>query len=392
MRLAIVVQRYGLDVNGGSELHARQVAERLAPYMQVEVLTTCARDYMTWANYYAPGQEVLNGILVRRFPVKAQRDVAAFNAFSAEIINRARSYFEEMHWMALQGPNAPGLFDFIRAEHERYDLFLFFTYLYATTYVGLQLVAQKSILCPTAHDEPWLYLDIYRTLFHLPQAFIYNTSEEAALLKRVFHINAVLNDVIGVGIEIPATIPPIQTPWEEPYIVYLGRIDESKGCGELFEYFLRYKAETHDPVRLVLIGSQVMPIPRHRDIVALGYVCDDERFQWLNQAQILVMPSRFESLSMASLEAWALGVPVIATAQCEVLKGHCRRSRAGLYYRTFGEFSAALGLFRAQPELRREFGERGRTYVQRNYNWPTVTERYIALLRKTYEQVYPERL
>lgn len=387
MRLAIVVQRYGLDVNGGSELHARQVAEHIAPYVQVEVLTTCARDYMTWANHYTPGCEIVNNILVRRFPVQAPRDVAAFNAFSAEIVSRPRTYFDEVRWMALQGPDAPELFRFIQAEHERYDLFLFFTYLYATTFIGLQLVPQKSIMCPTAHDEPWLYFDIYRSLFHLPRAFIFNTPEEEAMLRHVFHNQAVAGEIIGVGIEAPEVVAPPQAEWGDPYIMYLGRIDESKGCGELLDYFLRYKAETQDPVRLVLIGTQVMPVPKHRDIVTLGFVSDEERFQWLSGAQVFVMPSPFESLSMATLEAWILGVPAIVNARCEVLKGHCQRSKAGLYYHTAGEFSAALSILRANAGLRHELGERGRAYVQQHYNWQAVTGQYVSLFRRVYATI-----
>ena len=55
MKLAIVVQRYGADINGGAELHARYVAEHLATYAEVRVLTTCARDYLTWRNELPAG-------------------------------------------------------------------------------------------------------------------------------------------------------------------------------------------------------------------------------------------------------------------------------------------------------------------------------------------------
>ena len=56
MKLAVVVQRYGLDINGGAELHARYVAEQLARHAEVEVLTTCARDYVTWRNELPAGR------------------------------------------------------------------------------------------------------------------------------------------------------------------------------------------------------------------------------------------------------------------------------------------------------------------------------------------------
>ena len=50
MRILYVVQRYGPQVLGGSETAARLFAERLvARGHSVEVLTSCARDYVDWA-------------------------------------------------------------------------------------------------------------------------------------------------------------------------------------------------------------------------------------------------------------------------------------------------------------------------------------------------------
>ena len=72
MKLAIVVQRYGLTVNGGAELHARYIAERLARHAEVEVLTTCATDYVTWRNELPDGVDRVNNIPVRRFKVQAR--------------------------------------------------------------------------------------------------------------------------------------------------------------------------------------------------------------------------------------------------------------------------------------------------------------------------------
>ncbi|RME57115.1 MAG: glycosyltransferase family 1 protein, partial [Caldilineae bacterium] len=276
MRVAFVVQRYGPEINGGAEMEARMLAERLSPYVQIDVLTTCAADYMTWENVYPPGRVVIDGVPVHRFPVRAPRDVDAFNRHSSEILGRPRSFYDEMRWMELQGPDAPDLLRYIDIHQDEYDLFLFFTYLYTTTFWGLQIVPHKSLLLPTAHDERWIHFNIFRALFHLPRGFIFNTVEEEAFVRAKFHNAYIPGAVLGVGIDIPVP-PPIET-LEQEYILYLGRVDASKGCNELFHHFLRYKEATGDPVKLVLIGGATMPIPQHPDILYLGYLKGERHF------------------------------------------------------------------------------------------------------------------
>ena len=88
-------------------------------------------------------------------------------------------------------------------------------------------------------------------------------------------------------------------------------------------------------LHLVLIGNPIIPIPDHPKIHHLGFVNDQDKFDALAAAELLIMPSYFESLSMVALEAWALGKPVLANGRCDVLKGQCIRSNGGLYYDNF---------------------------------------------------------
>ena len=86
MKVAIVVQRYGADINGGAEQHARYIAERLSRHASVEVVTTCARDYVTWKNDLPAGVEQVNGIRVRRFPVAHERKPNEFGRRSVQVV------------------------------------------------------------------------------------------------------------------------------------------------------------------------------------------------------------------------------------------------------------------------------------------------------------------
>jgi glycosyltransferase involved in cell wall biosynthesis len=398
MRLAFVVQRYGLEINGGSEVHCRQLAERMSGHMDVEVLTTCAADYFTWRNVYPPGEEIINGIPVRRFPVDRERNMTEFNRFTTEIMGRPRTYFDEMRWMELQGPISSGLLRFLEVRQDHYDLFFFMTYLYASTFLGLQVVPHKSVMLATAHDDPWIRFSIYRPLFHLPRAFVFNTIEERSLIHRLFKNEYIPGQVLGNGIDArrlaqvaaaPADVifagEPRLTP-EDEYIIFVGRVDPSKGCDQLFEYFTRYKAESDSRVKLVLAGKPTMPIPAHPDIVSLGFLRDDP-YDWMARARALVLPSTMESLSLVLLESLGLGVPVLINGDCDVTRGHCRRSNGGLYYHNYEEFAAALSLLLRRPELRAQLGLQGQAYVQQNYAWEVVEGRFVDWLNRVASRI-----
>ncbi|WP_367343460.1 glycosyltransferase family 4 protein [Methanomethylovorans sp.] len=384
-KIAFVVQRYGLDVNGGAEYHCRLIAERMTKYFDVEVLTTCAIDYMTWKNEYVAGAEDLNGLKIRRFPVDFPRDVSKFNKLSSTILGKKCTETEELEWMKQQGPYSTQLFDYIDKNKKDYDYFIFFTYLYCTTFFGLPLVKDKAILVPTAHDEPPIYLSIFKSLFNIPQAIVYNTEEEKIFLNSKFKNECILSDIVGVGIDIPRNINENDfiTKYNfDNFIIYVGRIDESKGCKKLLGYFLKFKNETRSETKLILLGNPVMKLPKHPDIVCLGFVSDQDKYNAIKASKMLIMPSRYESLSMVLLEAWHCKKPVLVNGQCEVLKGQCIRSNAGLWYENYEEFSACLDLLLADAHLRDRLGNGGRKFVDMNYNWEIIEKKYLDLIER----------
>src|SRR5215471_18581550 len=175
MKIAFIVQRYGTEILGGSEYHCRLIAERLAPKHSVDVLTTCAQDYITWKNEYPEGADRIRGVTVRRFASSQTRDLEEFNKYSDWIFSHAHSRADEMEWLKRQGPWCPALIDYLRRHHQQYDVIVFFTYLYATTVLGLEVAPAKSILVSTAHDEPAIRLGIFREVFERAAAICYLT-------------------------------------------------------------------------------------------------------------------------------------------------------------------------------------------------------------------------
>ena len=384
-RIAFVVQRYGKEVNGGSELYAKLVIERLSSIYDMEVLTTCAIDYMTWENEYAEGLDMVDGVKVRRFKVDRQRDNEVFSKLSSKIYSNPNHTIKDgTRWMEEQGPYCPKLTEYIRKNKEKYDLFIFMTYLYYTTYFGLMEVPEKSILISTAHDERPIYLNIFNSIFHLPKAIVYLTEEEKAFVNKKFNNSYKPSEIMGIGIDMQENIHPVKFrekyKIDSPFLIYAGRIDESKGCKYLFEYFIKYKRNYPSDLKLVLMGKPVMDMPNHDDIIPLGFVSDEDKVNGMAAAKLLILPSFFESLSMSVLESMALGVPVLVNGQCDVLRGHCIRSNGGLYYNNYYEFAECIEYLSNMVDVYDKMKENCIAYIANNYIWDTVIDKYSKLI------------
>lgn len=382
--LAFVIQRYGFDVTGGSESLARALAERLAPEYDITVFTTCARDYVTWKNELPPGSERVGEVEVLRFAVEEQRDLEAFNHYSESLYGSPHSHEDELEWLRRQGPYVPRLAEELRARQGGFSAILFFTYLYYPTYAGLQAVSRRSILVPTAHDEPPLRLGIYQELFRLPRAFGFLTPGEEALVRSRFPMGDRPALVAGMGVETPDTpdVEGFRTRYGVfgPYVLYAGRIDAGKGCAEMIEFYEGYRREKAAGVPLLLIGKLAMAEPGVAGVRYLGYLAEDDKAAALAGASVVLCPSPYESLSIALLEGFSLGIPALVNARCAVLRDHCLRSSGGLYYQDALEFVECLDLLLNDNVLRQALGEGGRRYVRENYSWAAVLDRYRALI------------
>ena len=376
-------------MNGGAEVHAKQLAEHVAEYTEhtVEVATTKAIDYVTWKNEYEADEEIVNGLKVYRFPVVNERVQEKFNKVSEKVASGQASAVEQENWMKLQGPECPALIDWLRDNKDNYDRFVFLTYLYYTTYYGLQAVGKKAVLIPTAHEEWTIHIPMFRNMFELPGAFFYNTTEEKELVNRLFNTREIPDNggIGGVGVEVPDNVSADafreKYGIKDKFIIYVGRIDENKCCPELFTYFREYKNRHKDSsLKLVLAGKEIIKVPKADDIISLGFISEEDKFNAIAASEFLVLPSRFESLSIVVLEAMKLKRPVLVTAGCNVLVGHCIRSNAALYYNGYYEFEGCMDYLLSHEAECALMGENGIRYVDTNYSWKNIVDRLSEIL------------
>ncbi len=399
-RVAFVTQRYGEAVNGGAELQCRLLAEHLCDRYEVEALTTKAIDYVTWKDEYKEDEEELNGVRVRRFSVVEPRDNAAFNRFSAKVFSQDAGITEEERWMDMQGPRSEELIRYLSEHYDDYDAFVFCCYLYYPTYYGLKAVGKKAILIPDAHDETPIHLGIFRNMFTWPNAVFYNTKEEQRFVEGKFRITEKPNNngLGGVGIDLPAEVSAdrfYQKYGIKDFILYIGRIEEHKGCKEMFQYFAELKKrhpEDLADLKLVLMGKAVMDVPKSEDIVELGFVSEEDKYDGIAASSFLWLPSKFESLSIVVLEAMALKRPVVIDADCEVVRGHCIRSNGGLYYHGFLEFEGCVMYLREHEKQAVQMAENGKKYVDEYYAWDSITERLANLIETVSESTKELRM
>lgn len=386
MKLGLVVQRYGDDIVGGAESLCRGVAEALAGRAhRVEVFTTCALSYQTWANHYPEGRSELNGVAVRRFRAEQERDVESFNALSERLFTDPdRSAADEVAWIDAQGPFVPKLVDHLHTAGRDFDLLLFFTYLYYPTVHGLHAAPERSVLVPTAHDEAPFWLASYRAVFELPRAWIFNTEAEQDLVVRRFG-EATPHTVAGVGIEDLDELEAAAastTPAEGDVVLYAGRIEAGKGVGDLIDWLGRFRRERGRDVRLWLMGEPAMELPQETWITPLGFVSETDKRERLAAATVLVAPSALESFGIVLLEANAAGTPVLANADSGAYRELCRAGNGGLYYDGYAEFSEALELLLGDARLRHAMAAAGRAHVRSTYSWEAVADRYEAFLSR----------
>jgi glycosyltransferase involved in cell wall biosynthesis len=362
----------------------------LGKVYDVDILTTTAIDYVTWDNVLPPGLEKRQGVTIHRFPVtigrspywhqlheRLKQDYDDVIKGAAQTMRAQRRYWStglQEECIRHQGPYSEPLLQFLQAQGDKYKAIIFVTYLYPTTYFGTFYVRpSRTLLVPTLHNEPIAYLNAYKYMARRARSILWLTNAERELGRHLW------GELPGRVVALPVStelFPPLDLG--SPYLLYCGRIDPGKGTDQLIGFFMQFKQRAPANLRLVCIGDDGLGQPTHPDIEYRGFVESHEKFALMAGATLFVMPSPYESFSLATLEAMAQRTPVLVNSASAVLAEHVMQSGAGRTYRDYASFAAALEALLADPAALSEMGARGREYVVSRYTPERVREALIA--------------
>ena len=389
LRIALTVPRFEVNHAGGAEIHAKILALKLKETgHDIEILTTCARDHFTWKNFYEPGESMVDGLKVRRFPANDERDLEKFAELQDRIMHFEELTFDQEKTWISEGVVSENLFEYLETNRDNYDLFIFIPYLFGTTYWGAQIVQKKALLIPCLHDEPYARLKIFKELFDSVKGIIPSTLPEIELIKRLFDIPDYKIAQVAIGFEPAKEYEPDRFREKynirSPFIYYAGRREGGKNTPLLIEMFSVYKQFNQNDLKLILSGSGEVKIEPAdiKEIIDLGFIEEQDKHDAYSACLAFCTPSINESLSIVLMEAWLAGRPVIVHASCDVTRDHCQRSNGGLFFRDYPEFEEILNFLLANESAASKMGANGKAYVQREYNWQRVIANFNNALLK----------
>lgn len=391
-KIAFVIPWYAEKIPGGAEMETREVTKHLkSAGMDVEILTTCVREFVSdWSvNYYPEGTEIINDIPVKRFKAR-KRDTHKFDEINIKLMNGQRITPDEEKVFICEMVNSPDLYKYISAHKAEYTAFVYIPYMFGTTYFGIKTCPEKAVMIPCFHDEAYIYMDIFREMYSQVAGMIFNARPELELAERVYNTENVEKIVMGIGMDISleTNLQRFRDKYNirEPFIIYAGRKDLGKNVHTLIKYFGEYKKRNpeHSDLKLVLIGGGDIDIPDKikKDVIDLGFVDIQDKYDATGASEFLCQPSKNESFSLVIMESWLCGRPVLVHDHCEVTKNFARESEGGLYFEDYFEFEGCTNYLLNHKETANRMGQNGREYVIRNFDWNVITRRYREFFEK----------
>lgn len=396
-KIAFVIPWYAEKIPGGAEMETREVTKHLHEAgMEVEILTTCVKEFVSdWnQDYYPEGTEIIQGIPVRRFKVR-KRDTKAFDEINLKLMNRIQPTEQEEKIFIQEMVNSPDLYDYITEHQNAYTAFVYIPYMFGTTYYGVKACPEKAVMIPCFHDEAYLYMKIYRELYSQVAGMIFNAKPELELTEKVYDTSRIEKIVMGIGMDVDLQTYPEEFRnkfnIKEPFILYAGRKDLGKNVHTLVQYFGQYKKRNPSDLKLVLIGGGEIAIPASmkQDVIDLGFVEIQDKYNAYGASELLCQPSKNESFSLVIMESWLCKRPVLVHEKCEVTKNFARESVGGLYFDDYFEFEGCLNYLFQHQETANQMGLNGRDYVKTHFDWNVITEKYRQFFEKLDQQQRP---
>ena len=381
-KLGFIIPWYSEDMKGGAETELLQLVHHLqAEGVELEVLSTCVRSFRDdWnQDYHKPGRTVEAGITVRRFPVR-KRDAAAFDGVNIKLMHGERITRAEEEIFCREMINSPALCDYIREHSDEYKAFIFIPYMFGPVYYGCQVCPEKSVLIPCLHDESYAYMECFREAFSKVHGMIFNADPERLLAERLYGVSGDRFVTFGLGMD---------TDWHfdadrfrrkfkinAPFMLYAGRKDEGKGVHLLVKQFMEYKKRNHSDLKFVMIGGGEIDNPDKKNIIDLGFVDKQDKYDAYAAASFFCNPSRMESFSIVIMESWLAGRPVLVNAKCAVTRDFVHQANGGLYYDNFLEFEKCVNYLLENGEIAKGMGLNGGDYVRSHFAWDVILRRY----------------
>ncbi len=393
-KIGFVIPWYGEDIPGGAEMELRGLVHHLKDAgVDLEVLTTCVKEFTSdWnVNYHKPGLTQVCGIPVRRFAVR-KRDTQAFDSVNTKLMNGQMLTKEEQQVFIHEMVNSDDLYRYMEEHQEEYGLFVFIPYMFGTTYYGSLVCPEKAVLIPCFHDETYIYMNIFREAYSKVAGIVYNARPEYDLMQPIYDLETTKQEVIGVGMDTDIHYDKERFYKKygitDPFIVYAGRKDEGKNIYTLIHYFDRYKERTGSSMKLILIGGGKVDIPERiqEDVLDLGFVDAQDKYDIIAASLLLCQPSKNESFSIVIMESWLCGRPALVHQDCEVTRHFAQDANGGLYFSDYMEFEGCVNYILTHPEEAKIMGANGCRYVKEHFDWSVVVKKYTDFFKSVIEK------
>ncbi|WP_127509286.1 glycosyltransferase family 4 protein [Paenibacillus humicus] len=392
MKIAIVTPWFTDSIGGGAERFAGGIAKCLQDAgCEVEIFTSCGKDsFYDWgSNFYPEGISTVDGVEVRRFALR-KRNKSLYEELLGKLLSKESiSYVEELQ-LFHETVNSDSLIQYIEDLGDDY-IFLFIPYLYGTTFWGSKIRPERSFIIPCLHDEEMARFHSVGDMLARSRGLLFNTIEEQELAVAFHGIGTENSVVSGGGVEVDYQ-PNSETFREkyklsDDYFIYVGRQVSGKNVPQLIEYFNEFIHNHPQSTKLLFVGNgeeNLIEIMKNSpNIVRLGEISDQEKYDAIAGAKALIQPSLMESFSIVIMESWLCNTPVIVHSSGVVTKGHCVRSQGGWHYKDSKSFGETLTEVLNRPEETLKRAQNGMKYVKENYTWTQTANRIIDFIEKS---------